>query len=106
MRFQIPQFVETEVKIIGPFTLKQFIWLAGGGAILFLLFSLFQLTFTFFALGIPAAMLFIAFAFFKINEISLLDYVSYWLAYVFNSKKYVFKKETENQLESDLKIQN
>ena len=32
MRFQLPQFIETEVKIVGPFTLQQFLWVAGGAA--------------------------------------------------------------------------
>ena len=27
MQFQVPQFTETETKLIGPFTLKQFLWL-------------------------------------------------------------------------------
>ena len=39
MRFQLPQFIETEIKIIGPFTLKQFMWIGAGGALLFLDFS-------------------------------------------------------------------
>ena len=29
MRFQVPQFTEVEDKIVGPLTLKQFIYLAG-----------------------------------------------------------------------------
>jgi len=38
MQFQVPQFIETEDKIIGPLTLKQFFYLAGAGAICFMLF--------------------------------------------------------------------
>jgi len=30
MQFQVPQFLDVEDKIIGPFTVKQFIYLAGG----------------------------------------------------------------------------
>ncbi len=30
MRFQVPQFIETETKIVGPFTLKQFLYIALG----------------------------------------------------------------------------
>ena len=33
MRFQLPQFIETETKLVGPFTLKQFIYLAGGASV-------------------------------------------------------------------------
>lgn len=33
MQFQVPQFIESEDKIIGPLTLKQFFYLAAGGGI-------------------------------------------------------------------------
>jgi hypothetical protein len=38
MRFQVPQFIEVEDKIFGPLTLKQFIYLAGGGGLSFLVY--------------------------------------------------------------------
>ena len=40
MRFQVPQFIEIESKIFGPLTLKQFIYLIGGGGIIFILYAL------------------------------------------------------------------
>jgi hypothetical protein len=40
MQFQVPQFIETEDKIIGPLTLKQFIYVAVAFGILFGLFFL------------------------------------------------------------------
>ena len=39
MRFQVPQFIEVEDKIFGPLTLKQFIYLAGGGGLSFLVYA-------------------------------------------------------------------
>ncbi len=91
MRFQLPQFIETEVKIVGPFTLKQFLWIAGGAAVLFLLFILVK-GFWFFVLALPIASIFIALAFVKVNEVPLLVYISYGLSYILNPKKYIFKK--------------
>lgn len=38
MQFQVPQFIETEDKVIGPLTLKQFLFLAAAGAVSFALF--------------------------------------------------------------------
>lgn len=38
MQFQVPQFIETEDKIIGPLTLKQFLYLAAAGGISFACF--------------------------------------------------------------------
>ncbi|TSC59774.1 MAG: Uncharacterized protein LiPW15_794 [Parcubacteria group bacterium LiPW_15] len=34
MQFQVPQFIETEDKIIGPLTLRQFFYIAGGAALI------------------------------------------------------------------------
>jgi len=40
MQYQVPQFIEVEDRIIGPLTLKQFLYLAFAGAILFVLWFL------------------------------------------------------------------
>ena len=40
MRFQVPQFIEVEDKIFGPLTLKQFIYLAGGGGLSFVIYRI------------------------------------------------------------------
>ena len=95
MRFQIPQFIETEVKIVGPFTLMQFLWVAGGAAMLFLLF-MFTKGYLFIALALPIAAIFMAMAFVKVDGVPLLVYASYGLSYILNPKKYIFKKD-ENQ---------
>ena len=42
MQFQIPQFIEVEDKIVGPLTLRQFLYLAGAGGFSFILFFLLQ----------------------------------------------------------------
>lgn len=38
MQFQVPQFIETEDKIVGPFTLRQFLYVGGAGGLSFLLY--------------------------------------------------------------------
>ena len=38
MQFQVPQFIETEDKIVGPFTIRQFIYVAVGGIFSFTLY--------------------------------------------------------------------
>src|SRR3989344_9616593 len=94
MKFQLPQFIDTEVKIVGPFTLKQFLWVAGGAAFVFLLFTLVK-GFWFFVLAIPGGGIFLAFAFLKIEGVPLIIYVTYALSYATNQKKYVFRKDDE-----------
>ena len=97
MKFQVPQFIETETKLIGPFTLKQFLWFASGGAILLLLAMILPI-YVFFILAIPIGGLFFSLAFVKINEAPLVDYFMYAINYFLSPKQYVFKKE-EDKLE-------
>ncbi|KKU14612.1 hypothetical protein A3A20_02720 [Candidatus Wolfebacteria bacterium RIFCSPLOWO2_01_FULL_45_19] len=43
MQFQVPQFIETEDKIVGPLTLRQFLYFAAAAGTAFLLFFLIEL---------------------------------------------------------------
>lgn len=94
MRFEVPQFIETETKIIGPLTLKQFLWIGGGTAIIFFLFLTFS-GYILFLLAIPVAAVSGALAFIKIDEVPLINYIAYGLSYMLNSKKYIYEQETK-----------
>lgn len=98
MKFQVPQFIATETKLIGPFTLKQFLWLASGGAIIFFLFLVMN-RYIFFMLAIPIGATSVALAFVKINEAPLMNYILYGVTYFFNPKQYIFKKEEKSDLQ-------
>jgi hypothetical protein len=93
MRFQLPQFIETEIKIIGPFTLKQFMWVAAGAVFIFLDFSLFTGIIAI-VIAIPILGIAGAFAFLKINDMPLINYVANMLSFSFGSKKYLYKDES------------
>ena len=97
MKFQVPQFIETETKLIGPFTLKQFLWLASGGAILFLFYMILP-SYIFFILAIPIGGLSISLAFVKINETPLVNYFSYGITYFMSPKQYIFKNEEDKSI--------
>ena len=92
MRFQVPQFIEVESKIFGPLTLKQFIYLAGGAGIIFLLYiSLPFFIMVFFAA--PAGIFALALAFYKINNQPFIKVAENAFSYFISSKIYVWKKE-------------
>jgi len=42
-QFQVPQFIEVENKIVGPLSLKQFLYLAVAGIVCFMLYFILQL---------------------------------------------------------------
>jgi hypothetical protein len=92
VRFQVPQFIETESKIIGPFTLKQFLYLATGGVIIFILQYLVSFTYLI-IIGTPIAILAIALAFYKVDGIPLPQYLLMALSFLTGTKKYVFSKD-------------
>ena len=94
-QYQVPQFIEVEDKIFGPLTLKQFIWLAGGGGLCLLLFSLLPLYLTI-ILGIPVMAFSAGLAFFEINGRPLIHAVEHGFNYFFGSKLYLWKQRTES----------
>ncbi len=91
MRYQVPQFIEVESKIFGPLTLKQFIYLAGGAGILFLLYIVLPIWLVF-LLGLPVGAFSLALAFYKINNQPFIKVVENALKYLSSARLYLWKK--------------
>ena len=91
MRFQVPQFIEVESKIFGPLTLKQFIYLAGGAGIIFLLYVSLPF-FLMILLALPIGALSLALAFYKVNNQPFIKLIESALHYSSSPKIYIWKK--------------
>ena len=95
MRFQVPQFIEVEDKIFGPLTLKQFIYLAGGGGLSFVVYA-FTNSLLVSALPIIVIMsVSAALAFYKINKRPLILVLESAFKYYIGNKLYLWKKENK-----------
>lgn len=92
MQFQVPQFIETEDKIIGPLTLKQFLYIAAGGGISFLLYFTVQ-TWLWFALSTIVLGLATALAFVKINGQSLTHVIIMAFYFYWKPQTYVWQPD-------------
>jgi hypothetical protein len=91
MRFQVPQFIEVEDKIIGPLTIKQFIYLAGGIG-LSIIFYLFINPFIFSLIFIIPIMAFAGMlAFFKVNNKPFVVVLEAAFKYLINPKLYLWR---------------
>jgi hypothetical protein len=93
MRFQVPQFIEVEDKIFGPLTLKQFIYLAGGGGLSFLVYVLLK---SFILSVIPIVLILgvsAALAFYKLYNRSFVVIAEAAFKYYTSAKLYIWKKE-------------
>src|SRR5581483_4105144 len=91
MRYQVPQFIEVEDKIFGPLTFKQFIYLAGGGGLCLLYFTLLPI-YLFVLLGIPTMGFAAALAFYKVNGRPFIVAVEHAFGYFFGNKLYLWKQ--------------
>lgn len=91
MKFQVPQFIEIEDKLFGPLTFKQFVYLAGGGGISFLLWQSLPLI-----AAVPLILAVVSFstalAFLKINKRPFINALEAAFHYFIRDKLYTWKK--------------
>ncbi len=92
MQFKVPQFLEIEDKIFGPFTFRQFIYLAGGGGMCFVVYRLLGLFWGFIPLVILIALT-VALTFYRPNNKPFVDMLEASIKYFMQSKLYIWKKE-------------
>jgi len=92
MRFQTPQFIGVEDKILGPLTLKQFIYLAGSvgavGLLDLLLPRIIALT-----VGAPVVIFGCMLAFYKYNGKPFIVLVESFFEYTIGAKLYIWRKK-------------
>lgn len=93
MRFQVPQFIEVEDKIIGPLTIKQFVYIAGGAGMCFIAIRFLPLFLGILAV-LPLGGFALALAFYKPNERqSFILFVENAFKYFVGEKLYIWKKQ-------------
>ncbi len=91
MRFEVPQFIEIEDKIIGPLTWKQFVYLAGGAGILIVLYLILPFI-VFVILGLPFGALAASLAFHKINNRPFSIFLESFVGYLTKTKLYLWRR--------------
>mgnify|MGYP003393063378 CR=1 FL=1 len=90
MEYQVPQFIEVEDKIIGPLTLKQFIYIAGAGGLCVVFFVYLPILFAF-LLSAPVAALAAALAFYRVNGKSFIEMLEAGFNYYTGAKLFLWK---------------
>ncbi|MDP3004438.1 MAG: PrgI family protein [Patescibacteria group bacterium] len=94
MQYQVPQFIELEDRIIGPLTLKQFLYLAFAGALLFVFWFLFAF-YIWIIVALPIAAMAVVFAFLKINDRPFVYFFLAFIKYFTKPKLYIFSSAPE-----------
>lgn len=94
MQFQVPQFIDIEDKVIGPFTIKQFMYLAGAGLIVFILYKILNIMVVI-VLAIPIVVIAAALGFYKPNNQPFIVLVKSFFGFLRKPDFYVWKKTSE-----------
>ncbi len=108
--FQVPQFIETKAKIIGPLSLLQFFYVGAAGAFCFIFFSIFQFFFAL-ILSMIVGTLGLALAFVKVNgqdlpQIILAAVNYFWQPKIYTWQRIIPEKTFEIPEENTLDIIN
>ncbi|KKW19529.1 MAG: hypothetical protein UY63_C0011G0011 [Parcubacteria group bacterium GW2011_GWA2_51_10] len=92
MQFQVPQFIEVEDKIFGPFTFRQFVYIAGGLGAAYLLSRILPL-FIAAPLVLVVAALAAALAFLKLNGRPFISALEHGFFYFVRAKLYLWSNK-------------
>lgn len=91
MEYQVPQFIEVEDRIVGPLTLKQFIYLAGTAGLCVVCF--FYLPFLLAVLiAVPVGALGVALAFYKMNGKPFVEVLEAGFNFYVGDKLFLWKR--------------
>ena len=95
MKFQVPQFIEVEDKIFGPLTIKQFIYIAGGAGLSFVIYTYVSPISFILAviLIIPVVALAAALALYKVNNQPFIYVIEAAFKFMLANKLYIWKKQ-------------
>ena len=91
MRYQVPQFIEFESKVIGPFSVRQFSYMIGGIGGTYLIYRFLGII-PGILLIIPLLILSFCLAFVTWNGRKFIDVMASAFAYMSGSKLYIWKK--------------
>ncbi|MFZ3043934.1 MAG: PrgI family protein [Minisyncoccia bacterium] len=92
MEYQVPQFIEVEDKLIGPLTLKQFIYVAGAGGLCIVFFVYLNIVFAI-ILSLAVAGLAAALAFYKVNGKPFIEVLEAGFSYYTGAKLFLWKRQ-------------
>lgn len=93
MRFEVPQFIEIEDKIFGPFTWKQFVYLAGGVGLGIVIFFTMPF-FIFVIIGAPIGGLAVLLAFYPVNNRPFSVFLESMVFFYKKSRIYHWRKKS------------
>ncbi|MEK7170477.1 MAG: PrgI family protein [Patescibacteria group bacterium] len=91
MRFQVPQFIGVEDKLLGPFSIKQFVYIVGGIGMVYIVYNFLPFYLALLIIA-PIAALTVALAFYKPNGKPFIFMMQAAIAYAISNRLYLWKR--------------
>ncbi len=101
MEYHVPQFIDVEDKIIGPLTLKQFIYIAGAGGLCIVFFAYLPLIVALLC-SAPVVAFAAALAFYKVNGKPFIAILEAGFNYFTSSKLFLWQHRTDKKMEEKI----
>lgn len=98
MQFQVPQFIEVEDRIFGPLTFKQFVYMAGGAGLSYVIWRLLP-TFVAAPIILGVGSLAVALAFMQYNGRPFMLAIETAFYYLIHTKLYLWNNRTKKRIE-------
>lgn len=105
MLINVPQYIDVEDKVAGPLTAKQLFWYVALGIILIILWNVLPKSLAI-IIGIPLALIFSAFAFYKPYGQPLASFLMYGILYFFKPKVYMWRRMPEKDIKIISKVED
>jgi hypothetical protein len=102
MQFKVPQFLDIEDKIFGPFTFREFVYLAGGAGLCFVLYKALGLVYG----AIPILIiggLSLSLTYYKPNNKPFIFMIESFVKYMFQSKLYIWERRKSDGKDNKIK---
>ncbi len=96
MQFQVPQFIDVEDKVVGPFTWKEFVYLAGGAGVCILTFKIVSSFFLAIIIVAPFVTLSLLLTFYKVNDRPFINIFQSMLSYFLSRKLYIWQQPKQD----------
>ena len=97
MQYSVPQFLDVEDKVVGPFTGKQALFMIIGFGVLLISFTFFPISF-FIVIAIPTIILTLAFAFWKPKGFTVSRWMTNIINYYTTPHFYVWRREPDSKM--------
>jgi len=100
MEYQVPQFIEVEDKIIGPLTLKQFIYVAGAAGLCIVFFVYLNIVVAL-LLAVPVIAFATVLSFYKVNGKPFIEVLEAGFGYYTRAKLFLWKHQDQKMPEKN-----